>query len=404
MDVLEVKGATEALASAFAQYQQANDERLALIERKGNNDPLIDEKLRRLDGEINRLQETITKVKTAAARPATPSLTRWGTEEPNEHKGAFLRYLAKGADHDLHQFEQKNFIGSDADGGFLVPADMGDRILARMVETTPMRSLATVMSTTSDALELIRDAVDGEAVWTTETGTPVDTDGISFGKIRIPANELHAQPKASQRLLDDATLNVEEFIINKVAGRFANRENNAFIAGTGQNMPRGFSTYATAALSDANRSWGTFEHVGTGVAGGFAASNPVDTLISLIYKLKAGFTAEAVWMMPRALADEVRRFKDSTGQYLWQPSLVAGQPAQLLGYPVYLAEDMPAKGANSLSIAFGNFREGYTIVDRIGMRIFRDPYTAAPYVKFRCTKRVGGDVTNFEAIKFVKFA
>lgn len=404
MDMMEIKSATEALAVAFEHYRTTNDERLASVERKNVSDVIVDDKIRRLDGEINRLQDVITKVKTAAARPGTPTATNWGEAPPCEHKQAFLRYLAKGNDHDLYQFEQKNYVGSDADGGFIVPGDMADRILARMVESTPMREIANVMTTTSDALELLRDANDGEAQWISETDTLPDTDGISFGKIRIATSELHAQPRASQKLLDDATVNVEEFIINKVASRFANRENNAFVAGTGVGQPRGFTTYATAATADASRAWGTFEHVVTGSNGAFAASNPVDALISLVYKLKAGFHSGASWVMPRAIADDIRKMKDTGGAYLWQPSLTAGQPATLLGYPVYLAEDMPAKATNSLSVAFGNFREGYTIVDRMGMRIFRDPYTAAPFVKFRCTKRVGGDVTNFDAIKLLKFS
>jgi HK97 family phage major capsid protein len=182
------------------------------------------------------------------------------------------------------------------------------------------------------------------------------------------------------------------------------RENAAFINGTGVNMPRGITSYSTAATADDTRAWGTFEHVGTGVSGGFAASNPADNLISLMYKMKSGYVSGSSWLMPRAVADEIRRFKETTGQYIWQPGLAAGAPATLLGYPVFLAEDMPARAANSISIAFGNFKEAYTIVDRMGLRIFRDPYTAAPFVKFRCSKRVGGDVTNFEAIKFLRFA
>lgn len=404
MDLMEMKSATEALAVAFEHYKQANDERLELVERKNTDDVLIDDKLRRLDGEINRLQDVVTKVKTAAARPATSQKSRWNEPEQSEHSQAFLRYLSKGADHDLYQFESKAYVASDADGGFLVPSDMGDRIMTRMIDTTPMRSLGTVMTTTGDALELVRDAGDGEAQWVSETAAAIDTNGISFGKIRIQTNDLHAMPRASQRLLDDASLNVEEFIINKVASRFANRESNAFVAGTGVGMPRGFTTYPVAATGDASRPWGTFEYVPTGAAGALASSNAGDALIDLIYKLKVGYQAGASFLMPRAVADVVRKIKDSTGNYMWAPGMAAGQPSTLLGFPVVLAEDMPAMAANSLSLAFGNFREGYAIVDRLGMRIFRDPYTAAPFVKFRCTKRVGGDVTNFEAIKFLRFS
>lgn len=408
MDMMEVKSATEALAVAFEHYKATNDERLSQVERKNSSDAVTDDKLRRLDTEINRLSDTITRVKTAAARPPvvgnSPAATRWNSPAECEHKSAFLRYVAKGADHDLYQFEEKAYVGSDPNGGFLVPHEIGDKVIARMIDTTPMRQLATVMTTSSDALELLRDAGDGDALWVGELDARIDTDGIAFGKIRIATNELHAQPKVSQKLLDDATINIEEFIVNKIATRFAARENTAFVNGSGIGQPRGFATYGTAATGDAARAWGTFEHVGTGTAGAFASSNPGDALVDLIYKLKPGYQDGAVFMMPRAIADTVRKMKDTTGAYLWQPSVTAGQPATLLGYPIVFAEDMPALGSGSLSIAFGNFREGYTIVDRMGMRIFRDPYTAAPYVKFRCTKRTGGDVTNFEAIKFLKFS
>ena len=218
-------------------------------------------------------------------------------------------------------------------------------------------------------------------------------------------HELYAQPKATQKLLDDAFINVEEWIINKVAAKFSRAENNAFVVGDGIGQPRGFTSYTTQAVDDNARSWGVLQHMITGVDGGFASSNPADVLIDLQYKLRPGYLPKAAWLMPRAVADQIRKFKQSTTQnYIWQPGLQAGQPATLLGFPVYLAEDMPALAPSSFSVAFGNFEEGYTIVDRLGLRVLRDPYTGAPFIKFRCIKRTGGDVVNFEAIKLLRFS
>jgi len=242
-------------------------------------------------------------------------------------------------------------------------------------------------------------------LWLGELDTRPDTSAGQLGRVRIQVFELHAQPRATQKLIDDANLNVEEWIINKIAGRFARRENAAFVNGDGVNMPRGFTTYSVANTTDAMRAWGTLEYVPTGVSGAFAGTSPADAIFTLLHRMKAGYLPKASWMMPRGVAELIRRFKETTtNTYIWQPGLQAGQPATLLGFPITLAEDMPALAANSLSLAFGHFAEGYTIVDRFGMRILRDPFTGAPFIKFRCSKRVGGDVTNFEAIKFLRFS
>lgn len=402
-DLMEIKAATHELAHAFEVFKDANDNRLAELERKTSADVVLEEKVNRINTDISRLQDTLAGMKTAMKRPGTEKCL---APQTSEHKQAFLRYMTKGIENDLHSLETKAMsVISDPDGGYAVPTELSDRIVTRQYDTTPMRQMATVMTVNSDALEMLRDTDDATAQWLAELDARADTDPGQFGRVRISTFELHAQPKATQKLLDDANINIEEWIINKIAGRFARRENNAFINGDGVTMPRGFATYPVAATADDSRSWGTFEYVASGASGAFAASNPGDALISLMLKLRTGYLPKASWIMPRAVAEAIRKFKESTtNAYIWQPGLQAGAPATLLGYPVVLGEDMPAMASGSLSVAFGNFAEGYTIVDRVGLRILRDPYTAAPFVKFRCNKRVGGDVTNFEAIKFLKFS
>ncbi len=403
IDMTEIHAATDTLARAFEEYKSVNDRRLSDIERRGSSDVLNDEQLSRMDTSINRLQDDISGLKTSMMRPGkggfAPALE-------SGHKQAFLNYVAKGHEAGLQSFETKALeVINNAEGGYMVPPEMSDRIVSRQFDTTPMRKIATVMSISSDAVEMLRDTAEPAAQWISELLPRPDTNDNGLGRIRIPVHELYAQPKATQKLLDDAFVNVEEWLINKVAAKFARAENNAFVVGDGIGMPRGFTSYAAQVTDDPGRPWGTLQYVPTGVNGGFATSNPADVLFDLMHKLKVGYHPDAVWIMPRAVSDMIRKFKENTTQaYIWQPGLQQGTPATLLGFPVVLGEDMPAIGTGSFSLAFGNFKEGYTIVDRIGMRILRDPYTGAPFIKFRCTKRTGGDVVNFEAIKLLSFS
>jgi HK97 family phage major capsid protein len=402
----DLRSATETLARAFEEYKGSNDQRLSEIERKGTADVLHDDKLRRMDSSINALQDTITSIKTSMQRPAKSGLSFAASAADSAHKKAFLKYIAKGYDQDLQPFQSKALeVINNTEGGFMVPPELSDRIVTRQFDTTPMRQIATVMSISTEAVEMLRDTNEPVAQWISELGVRADTNDNGMGRIRIPVHELYAQPKATQKLLDDAFINVEEWLINKVAAKFARAENSAFVVGDGIGMPRGFTSYAASTVDDATRAWGVLQYVPTGAAGAFASSNPADCLFDLMHKLRVGYHPDACWIMSRAVADMIRKFKENTTQaYLWQPGLQQGHPATLLGFPVVLGEDMPTVSAGSFSLAFGNFKEGYTIVDRIGMQILRDPYTGAPFVKFRCTKRTGGDVVNFEAIKLLSFS
>ncbi len=404
IDMNEVHEATDTLARAFEDYKNVNDQRLGEIERKGSADALLNEKLSRMDDALNKLQDDVSNVKTALRRPAKGASLM--LENDNGYKAAFMRYVIKGAENELSALRTKDMnVTGDHLGGYMAPAEMADRIITRQYDTTPMRQLAMIMQVSSEAVEMLRDTNEPEAQWVSELGTRNDTDQGAMGRIRIPVHELYAQPKATQKLLDDAILNVEEWLIARVAERFARRENTAFVSGDGIGQPRGFLSYATQAASDNNRAWGVLEHIVTGVDGGFSSSTGADVLIDLMHKLRAGYLPKASWLMPRSVANLVRKFKENTSNaYIWQPGLQAGTPATLLGHQVVLAEDMPAMATGSYSLAFGNFAEGYTIVDRIGFHILRDPFTAAPFVRFRCSKRIGGDVVNFEAIKLLKFS
>jgi HK97 family phage major capsid protein len=296
-------------------------------------------------------------------------------------------------------------IGSDPDGGYLVLPAMSETIQRRAFDLSPIARLARQVTIgAGDSWEEVTDLADYEATWTGETEARPETDGSDLSKIRIALDEIYANVRVSQRLLDDSAYDVGGHVTGQIANKFARAQAAAFTTGNGVGRPRGLLDYTTAATADAARDWGTIEHIATGNSGAFAASNPGDTLISTVYRLKAEFRQRAVWMMNSTVAATVRKFKDGEDRYIWQESLAEGQPSRLLGYPVHLSEDMPDLAANSLSVAFGDLSTAYAVVQRPGVKLLRDPYTDKPFVMFYATARVGGGVVNFDAVKLIKAA
>jgi HK97 family phage major capsid protein len=255
----------------------------------------------------------------------------------------------------------------------------------------------------TDSLEGIVDNDEADAGWVSELGARSDSGTPQVGKYRIEAHEMYAMPKATQKLIDDAATDIEGWLADKVADKFARVEGDAFINGTGVGQPRGLFTYTTAATADASRAWGTFEHIATGASGTFHTTK-ADPLFTMIGAMNEAYLANATWVMKGTVRTAIRQMKEATSdRYLWEPSMQAGVPDRLLGYPVRVDQYVPAMAANSLSLAFGDFREAFTIVDRIGVRTLRDPFTAKPYIVFYSTKRCGSGAVNYEAVKFLKF-
>lgn len=324
----------------------------------------------------------------------------------------FIR--AGGANGELLDADIRNALkaGSDPDGGYWVPATQSTKIIERLFETSPMRNVADVMVIGTDQLELPKDVDDATSGgWVGETESRSETDTPQVGVQKIPAHEQYAEPKATQKLLDDAVVDVEGWLARKIANKLSRTENTAFVSGNGVAKPRGFLDYGSSGSTaeDSARAWGVLQYVVTGTSAGFGSfasgsnADNIAPLITLQHKLKGEYRRGAVWAMNRLTLGEVRKLRDGDGNLIWQPSLQVGNPNTLLGHPVEEFDDMPVIAANSLSIAFGNFMIGYQIVDRFGIRILRDPYTGKPFVKFYTTKRVGGDVINFDAIKLLKF-
>ncbi len=374
----------EQLAAAVKGYQEGS---LAAI-------TALESKVIGLTDDLEAVQKKIGRASFAGAGAN-------GDYATAEERKAFNDYLRTGAE----SLEMKAaMVGGDPEGGYSVIAPLASTMTKRIYELSPIRQLARAVRIQSDAFEELVDKDEAGATWAGETTAPSETAAPKLAALRIPAHDIIAEPKATQRLLEDSSIDIGTWLVDKVIDKFSRTEAAAFINGDGVLKPRGFLTYPVAATADATRPWGTIEYVPSGASGAFAGTDPGDALVTLVYALKADYRARAVWLMSRDMARRVRQFKDEQGQYLWAQGLEAGQPDRLLGFPVHYAEDMPALGANSLSIAFGDFMAGYTIVDRLGVTVLRDPFTAKPYVKFYTRKRVGGAVNNFEAIKVMKFA
>ena len=300
--------------------------------------------------------------------------------------------------------EMKAFTGaSDAAGGYAVPESIDAQIDAVLKSVSPIRAIANVVRVGSNGYRKLVTSGGTPSGWAAETGARAETDTPVFNEIAPPMGELYANPAASQTMLDDAAFDVEAWLSSEIGQEFARAEGAAFVSGNGTNKPKGFLSATLSASGDASRAFGQVQYVPTGSAGAFAA-NPEEKLIDLVQTLRTPYRQGAVWVMNSAVLAKIRKFKTSDGAFLWAPSLAAGQPATLLGYPVVEAEDMPDVAADSLSIAFGNFRAGYLIAERSETQILRDPFTNKPFVHFYATKRVGGQVMNSEAIKLLKFA
>ncbi|MEA2876059.1 MAG: hypothetical protein QOF14_1255 [Hyphomicrobiales bacterium] len=378
----------------FEAYKQTNDQRVTAIEKR---DPLVEEKLARMDARLDSL----------TVKQARPPLDRdqQGAEGANqrEHKTAFDIYVRSGESGGLRALETKAMsVGSNPDGGYVVPPEIEREIDRRLVAISPIRSIAGVRQISSSVYKKPFMTAGPTVGWVGETDVRVQTATPTLTELSFPAMELYAMPAATSILLDDAAVNIGEWLASEVDQVFAQQEGTAFVTGDGTNKPKGFLAYPTVA--NASWSWGNIGYIASGAAGAFPASNPADVLIDLVYAPAAGYRQNGTFAMNRKTQSVVRKFKDTTGNYLWAPGLQAGQPATLLGYPVATDENMPDIAANSLSIAFGDFRRGYLVVDRQGVRVLRDPFTAKPYVLFYTTKRVGGGVQDFDAIKLLKFA
>ncbi len=376
----DVKSAMAGFLSAFKGFQddvklrmQQQEERLTMLDRK----------------------------QTSYARPALSAQA----DQDAPHKKAFGAYLRSGDDDGLRGLVLEGKAMSTAvaaDGGYLVDPQTADSIRSMLVSTSSLRAIANVVQVEATTFDVLIDRSEVGSGWATESAATAETATPAIERISIPLHELSAMPKASQRLLDDSAFDVEGWLAGKIASRFIRAEAAAFIAGDGVDKPAGI--LLPAKVANDSWTWGNLGYIATGAASDFAPTNAVDCIISLVYALGADYRANATFLMNSKTAGAVRKMKDADGRFMWSDGLAAAEPARLMGYPVLICEDMPDIAAGTYAIAFGDFKAGYTIAERPDLRILRDPFSAKPNVLFYASKRVGGDVTDFAAIKLLKIA
>ncbi|MEN6535634.1 MAG: phage major capsid protein [Bryobacteraceae bacterium] len=439
----EIENLLKQQGEAFDAFKKSHDEQITEI-KKGLVDPVLTERI----GKIEKSLDVAVEAKAAIDRAIEAEkkerealeikLNRFGLKndeqgrsalelktfnimlqgEAAEKKQAFTPLDQDGYDAYKTAFgamlrkseklltpeEAKTLsVGSDPDGGYLVTPDTSGQIVKKVYETSPVRQYANVVTIGTDALEGIEDLGEAGAGYAGEHAASGDTTTPQVGKWKIPVFNMDTEPKATQNLLDDSSVDVEGWLAGKVANKRARFENAEFVTGAA-NKIRGFvSGYPYATDSGAGVAWGSVGYVATGVDADFAASAKGDKLYDVMGMLKNDYLSGAAWFAKRLTITVIRKFKDGQNNYLWQPSFVAGQPETIMGFPVARMEDMPTIASQSYSLGFGNLKEAYTIVDRQGIRVLRDPYTAKPYVKFYTTWRTGGGMVNFEALKLLKF-
>lgn len=357
----------------------------------------------------NSIDDIVRKV--AAMQVGGGGFTDQNPAETRKALNAFGQFVKTGKPDAMQALMPRADMTTDNDpsGGYTVPREVGKTIITRMLDFSPMRRLASVVQTKSDIFEQLLQAAGGTAEWVGERESRPKTDSPTFTANSYPAHEIYANPAVSQKLLDDSDFDVANFVTTTIAEDFDIKEGAAFITGNGVNKPRGFLSYSTpVTTSDATRAFGVLQYVPSGVAGALsdATHNGGDALIDVVYALRAGYRRNARWLMNSQTAGVVRKLKtsDDFAQYLWINSIAPGQPPTLLGYPVEFDENMPNIGAGEFPIAFGDWKRGYLINDRIGIRILRDPFTNKPFVHFYTTKRVGGGMLDSNAIKLLKIA
>jgi len=353
-----------------------------------------------IETKLQQTEERLTMLDRKSQLAARPQLAA-STDEGAPHQKAFGAYLRSGDDDALRglQIEEKALSSAvNIDGGFLVDPQTSEQIRSVLFATSSIRSIASVVNVEATAFDVLIDHADIGAGWADETTATAGTSTPKIDRISIPLHELSALPKASQRLLDDSAFDVEGWLAARIADKFARAEAAAFINGDGVDKPRGILDHTT--VENDSWSWGDLGYVATGVDGGIGDA---DSIVDLVYALGAQYRANATFVLNSKVAGIVRKLKDADGRFLWSDGLAAGEPARLMGYPVVVAEDMPDAGTDSLSIAFGDFSAGYTVAERPDLRVLRDPFSAKPNVLFYATKRVGGDVSDFAAIKLLKF-
>lgn len=415
IDMKALLAAIDTSNKAFEDFKGINDKRLKLLEEGKGGAGELKESMEKAFKDMAEQKSLIEKLEAKFNRPVIGNDGKPIDQAAEAHRVAFKGFITRGTQYDEGSMFYKTGLSlkslsssSGPDGGFAVPKVIDTVIDQTLIDISPMRAIAKVQQVGTPDFHKLVNIHGTSSGWVGETATRPSTNTPQLVDVAPPMGEIYANPQATQVQLDDAFFDVEGWLGGEVATEFARAEGYAFVLGTGVGQPRGITQYTTVATGDASRTFGQLEYVGTGASGAFktlsSTVNPVDDLYTLVGKMKAGYRQGSRWMMAKSGLFAIMAMKDYQGRYVFTPTSAPGVDDMILGYPVTEAEDMPAyTTASALGIAFGNFQRGYLIVDRIGTRVLRDPYSNKPYIGFYTTKRVGGGVVNSEAIKFLKF-
>jgi len=400
----EIKDTIEAIGKAFETFKAENDSRLKDIEAKGGADPLLTEKVDKINVELlemSKIKAQIESIETAVARSQFPAGGIGVDPAKAEHKAAFDKFFRKGAEAGLRDLEIRAGLStlSDPDGGFLVPEEMDTTIDRIATSVSAMRKICSVRTIGTDTYKKLVNVGGASSGWVEEKGARGDTDTPTLKEIAINAKEIYAMPAATQTLLDDARVDIAAWLGDEVSIEFNEQESDAFVNGNGVGQPKGLNAYEM--IANASYVWGKVGFISSGHA--TLLNNP-DKLKDLKHSLKPSYRTGASWLMNDSTFLVVDKLKDGNGNYIWRPGLVEGTPDTLLGKPIEYDDNIANIGANTFPLWFGNFKRAYLIIDRFGIRVLRDPYTSKPYVKFYTTKRVGGGIIMYEAVKAMKIA
>ena len=387
----DVNKTIEALGQAFEEFKATHTAELkALKDGAATGD--LKAKLEKVEAALDTHQKEIedAHTKLAASQLGAPGA---GLRD-KEYSAAFQAHMKRG------EVQAALNKGTDADGGYLAPIEWDRTITDKLTLVSPIRQLATVQTISTSGFKKVFNLGGTSSGWVGETAARPGTNNPTFGALDFIPGEIYANPSTTQQILDDAEINLESWLAAEVQTEFAKQEGKAFVSGDGVNKPFGMLTYVTGAANAAKHPFGAIAVVNSGAAAAITA----DGIMDLIYSLPSAFTGNARFTMNRKTQGLIRKLKDGQGNYLWQPSYVAGQPATIAGFPVTEVPDMPDVAAAAKAVMFGDFKQGYLIVDRIGVRVLRDNLTNKPYVSFYTTKRVGGGVQNPECLRALNIA
>lgn len=331
--------------------------------------------------QINQLEDKLNKMQNYIYRSET--IDKGNDFHDNEEKKAMNNYIRKG---DYNDLVTKSFSSGADEGGVMITPELSRQIIGLVEEKSVMRKIASVERISTRSLDIIYEDGDFAAGWVAEGANRNVTDTPQLKKKTIEAHELYAQPKATQTLINDAEINVDSWIAERIASQFVRLENEAFITGDGNNKPSGILANNDIAKIDV------------------ANKMESDLLLALMENLNEAYLANASFLMNRKTLSAVQNLKDGNGRFIWNQSMHDPLHQTIFGVPVVISQHMPDIGTDNLAIALGDFKAGYKIVDRHDIRLVRDPFTDKPFVKFYAVKRVGGAVLNPDAIKFAKFA